>query len=181
MILPDIINLHVGFGLRQEDKPASRLEHVVMLHCAYVVTTCDINKFVIIAACDSAVQRSRKTHVLALVPTLAALGFVGEVRRKQLLPASAALPKGSGPGSRPAATSASRNHRAEVDRRADHQRARADRPPVFTRYPRLSTKTSHKDLRLNHCRQKRFLVCHSADENFHGPCDSGLYNDRPSA
>ena len=106
-----------------------------MLHCTYVVTTCDINKFVIIAARDSAVQRSRKTHVLALVPTLAALGFVGEARRKQLLPASAALPKGSGPGSRPAATSASRNHRAEVDRRADHQRARADRPHVFARYP----------------------------------------------
>jgi hypothetical protein len=67
-----------------------------MLHRTYVVTTCDINKFVIIAARDSAVRRSRTKHVLSLVPTLAALGFVGEVRRKQLLPASAALGVGAG-------------------------------------------------------------------------------------
>jgi hypothetical protein len=70
-----------------------------MLHCTYVVTTCDINKFVIMAARDSAVQRSRTKHVLSLVPTLAALGFVGEGSGES----SCSLPVqpwGSGPGSR---------------------------------------------------------------------------------
>ena len=71
-----------------------------MLHCTYVLTTCDVNKFVIIVARDSAVHRLRKKRVLALVPTLAALGFVGEVRRKQLLPVSAASRKGPGPWGR---------------------------------------------------------------------------------
>jgi hypothetical protein len=40
--------------------------------------------------------------------------------------------------------------------------------------PRLSTKTSHKGRRLNHCANNAFLVCHSADENFRGPCDSAF-------